>query len=55
MNSIESKLNGSSVWCRMKNVETSPALNYNWNDSEANKMLLSTLCVDSRNIVSFGI
>lgn len=52
MNTLEGKVNSSSVWCKMKNVETSPALNYSWNDSEANKILLSTLCVDSRNIVS---
>lgn len=53
VNTLEGKVNSSSIWCKMKNVETSPALNYSWNDSEANKILLSTLCVDSRNIL-FG-
>lgn len=52
VNTIEGKLKCSSVWCKIKDIETSPALHYNWNDSDTNKLLLATLCVDSRNIVS---
>ncbi|XP_065220961.1 aftiphilin isoform X2 [Planococcus citri] len=53
LNTFEGKLNGSCVWCKIKDIEASPALSYNWNDSETQKVLLSALYVDSRNIL-FG-
>ena len=55
LNTFESKLNGSSIWCKIKDIETSPALSYNWNNSETQKVLLAALYVDSRNIVSITL
>lgn len=52
LNTLDGRLNGSSVWCKIKDIGSSPALSYSWNNSETNKMLLSALYVDSRNIVS---
>lgn len=52
VNTLEGKLKGSSVWCKIKDIESSPALSYNWNNSETQKVLLAALYVDSRNIVS---
>ncbi|XP_067012548.2 aftiphilin [Anabrus simplex] len=43
----------SPVWSQLKDVETSHALSYQWSGSAANKILLSALGIDSRNIL-FG-
>lgn len=41
-----------SVWSRLIPMESSPALSYQWAESQANRHLLSALNIDSRNIVS---
>lgn len=43
----------SLIWRKLYPIESSPALSYQWNNSYANKKLLSALNIDSRNIVSF--
>lgn len=43
----------SSVWGHLKDLETSNALALQWTSSSASRKLLSSLNVDSRNIVSF--
>jgi len=40
------------VWQGLKDVDSSPALNYNWTKSESNNVFLASLSIDSRNIVS---
>lgn len=41
----------SSVWGHLKELEASSALSYQWSNSSSNKTLLSSLNIDSRNIV----
>nr|CAD7458788.1 unnamed protein product [Timema tahoe] len=45
-------LGRSTVWGRLRDLETSHALSYHWVGSSANKLLLAALGVDARNIVS---
>lgn len=40
------------MWQGLKDVDSSPALNYNWTKSESNNVFLASLSIDSRNIVS---
>lgn len=42
-----------SVWSRLIPMESSPALSYQWAESQANRHLLTALNIDSRNIVSY--
>lgn len=45
--------NLASVWLKLRDVETSHALTYQWSGSSSNKSLLMALGIDSRNIL-FG-
>lgn len=40
------------VWQSIKNVEETNALTYQWTNSSSNNVLLNSLGIDSRNIVS---
>lgn len=40
------------VWQSVKSVEETNALTYQWANSTSNNMLLNSLGIDSRNIVS---
>lgn len=40
------------VWQSIKNVEETNALTYQWANSSSNNILLNSLGIDSRNIVS---
>ncbi|XP_049788658.1 aftiphilin isoform X1 [Schistocerca nitens] len=42
-----------SIWAHLKNIETTHALSYQWAGSTSNKLLLSALGIDSRNLL-FG-
>ena len=42
----------TGLWLKLKDVEASHALSYQWAGSSANKCLLMALGIDSRNIVS---
>ncbi|VVC34274.1 Hypothetical protein CINCED_3A017358 [Cinara cedri] len=48
---LEHELNESLVWQHLKDIESSPALKYNWSKSESNNVFLSSLSIDSRNIL----
>lgn len=48
---LENELNESQVWQGLKDVDSSPALNYNWTKSESNNVFLASLSIDSRNIL----
>ena len=43
----------SSVWGLLKELEASHALLYQWSNSQSNKILLSSLNIDCRNIVGY--
>ncbi|XP_069681923.1 aftiphilin isoform X2 [Periplaneta americana] len=45
--------NLAAVWLKLRDVETSHALTYQWSGSSSNKSLLMALGIDSRNIL-FG-
>ena len=45
----------TALWLKLKDVEASHALSYQWAGSAANKCLLMALGIDSRNIVSLYI
>ena len=56
-NQIEIELNplisqNDKVWNKMKNIEETNALTYQWNNSTSYNVLLNALGIDSRNIVS---
>lgn len=51
MQNLDNELNESQVWQSLKDVDSSPALNYNWTKSESNNVFLASLSIDSRNIV----
>ncbi|XP_060856404.1 uncharacterized protein PF3D7_1120600 isoform X2 [Metopolophium dirhodum] len=48
---LDNELNESQVWQSLKDVDSSPALNYNWTKSESNNVFLASLSIDSRNIL----
>jgi len=52
LQNLDNELNESQVWQGLKDVDSSPALNYNWTKSESNNVFLASLSIDSRNIVS---
>jgi hypothetical protein len=52
LQNLDNELNESQVWQGLKDVDSSPALNYNWTKSESNNFFLASLSIDSRNIVS---
>ncbi|XP_063230875.1 aftiphilin isoform X2 [Bacillus rossius redtenbacheri] len=47
-------LKQSRVWEQLRDLETSHALLYQWSGSAGNKLLLSALGIDARNIQLFG-
>lgn len=50
---IQSLINKTDkVWESIKNVEETNALTYQWANSSSNNILLNSLGIDSRNIVS---
>jgi len=51
LQNLDNELNESQVWQSLKDVDSSPALNYNWTKSESNNVFLASLSIDSRNIV----
>jgi len=51
LQNLDNELNESQVWLSLKDVDSSPALNYNWTKSESNNVFLASLSIDSRNIV----
>lgn len=40
------------IWLAVKSIEETNALSYHWSNSASNNTLLSSLGIDSRNIVS---
>ncbi|XP_008178768.1 uncharacterized protein LOC100575814 isoform X2 [Acyrthosiphon pisum] len=51
LQNLDNELNESQVWQSLKDVDSSPALNYNWTKSESNNVFLASLSIDSRNIL----
>ncbi|XP_025423587.1 aftiphilin isoform X2 [Sipha flava] len=51
LQNLDHELDESQVWQNLKDIESSPALNYNWLKSESNSVFLSSLSIDSRNIL----
>ncbi|XP_022160585.1 putative uncharacterized protein DDB_G0282133 isoform X2 [Myzus persicae] len=51
LQNLDNELNESHVWQSLKDVDSSPALNYNWTKSESNNVFLASLSIDSRNIL----
>ncbi|XP_050437977.1 uncharacterized protein LOC126844137 isoform X2 [Adelges cooleyi] len=53
---LDDEITESCVWNSLKDIESSPALKYNWSKSESNNVFLSSLSIDSRNILygAFG-
>ncbi|XP_060846643.1 aftiphilin isoform X3 [Rhopalosiphum padi] len=51
LQNLDNELNESQVWQGLKDVDSSPALNYNWTKSESNNVFLASLSIDSRNIL----
>ncbi|XP_025198416.1 aftiphilin isoform X2 [Melanaphis sacchari] len=51
LQNLDDELNESQVWQGLKDVDSSPALNYNWTKSESNNVFLASLSIDSRNIL----
>ncbi|XP_015363549.1 PREDICTED: putative uncharacterized protein DDB_G0282133 isoform X2 [Diuraphis noxia] len=51
LQNLDNELNDSQVWQSLKDVDSSPALNYNWTKSESNNVFLASLSIDSRNIL----
>lgn len=50
---IQSLINKTDkIWESIKNVEETNALTYQWANSSSNNILLNSLGIDSRNIVS---
>lgn len=43
----------NNIWAHLKNIETTQALSFQWAGSASNKLLLSALGIDSRNLL-FG-
>lgn len=50
---LKKNLRTGPVWGKLKDLENTHALSYQWGGSSANKVLLSALSIDSRNIL-FG-
>lgn len=51
VNLIPLIINEDDVWNCLKSVEETNALTYQWSNSSSNNALLSSLGIDSRNIV----
>ncbi|XP_050531225.1 protein PF3D7_1417600 isoform X2 [Daktulosphaira vitifoliae] len=51
IHNLDNEINKSYVWKCLKDLESSPALDYNWSKSESNNVFLSSLSIDSRNIL----
>uniref|UniRef100_A0A8D9BYU3 Aftiphilin n=1 Tax=Cacopsylla melanoneura TaxID=428564 RepID=A0A8D9BYU3_9HEMI len=48
---LDQILSQDEAWRRLHDIENTPALSYQWSNSESNKALLSALNIDTRNII----
>ncbi|KAI5707081.1 hypothetical protein M8J75_014248 [Diaphorina citri] len=53
ISTLDHILSQDEAWRRLHDIENTPALSYQWSNSESNKALLTSLNIDTRNII-FG-
>ncbi|KAL1460990.1 hypothetical protein WDU94_012923 [Cyamophila willieti] len=51
ISTLDQILSQDEAWHRLHDIENTPALSYQWSNSESNKALLSALNIDTRNII----